>query len=125
MLQTPIFESEVSERLSQPGVAVGLAWTLPAASGTWWWLQLGAVLGCIGYVIFMFRVDVPMYLARWREGQESGATYMGIAEGFGDAWSRREPTQSWAVWQPEVAWLSGYFSFAVWTSIALVWIPRV
>ena len=28
MLQTPIFESEVSERLSQPGVAVGLAWTV-------------------------------------------------------------------------------------------------
>ena len=27
LLQPPVFESEVSERLSQPGVAVGLAWT--------------------------------------------------------------------------------------------------
>ena len=26
-MQIPVFESEVSERLSQPGVAVGLAWT--------------------------------------------------------------------------------------------------
>ena len=27
MFQTPQYESEVSQRLSQPGVAVGLAWT--------------------------------------------------------------------------------------------------
>ena len=36
-----------------------------------------------------------------------------------DAWSRRVVTKEWKHWEPEVAWLTGYFSTAVWTSILI------
>ena len=106
-------------------VALLLGLAAPATSGALQMLLVGTIVGCLGYVVFMFRVDVPMYLARWRHGQATGETYMSITEGFADAWRRRVPTRSWAVWQPEVAWLTGYFSFAVWSSLVLVWLPRV
>jgi hypothetical protein len=80
---------------------------------------VAAIVACAGYVAFMVTVDVPMYLARWREG---GHEQRGIVEGFRDAVVRQVPTQSWAVWKPEVAWLTGYFSGAVWTSLALLWL---
>jgi hypothetical protein len=37
-----------------------------------------------------------------------------------DAIERRIAVRDWNKWQPEVAWLTGYFSFAVWLSLALV-----
>jgi hypothetical protein len=37
-----------------------------------------------------------------------------------DALNRRIATQEWAIWRPEVAWLTGYFSVAVWLSVSLV-----
>lgn len=103
-------------------VAVLLLGALPSASGSLLSLLMLSVAGSIAYVIFMFTVDVPMYLRRWRAQDPS--TFMSVAEGFADAWSRREVTRSWTVWRPEVAWLTGYFSVAVWASQALVWLPR-
>lgn len=104
------------------GVCLAVLW--PGMQGWESWLVGGGALGCAGYVAFMAIVDVPMYLARWREGVASGEVYLGLQEGFVDAWRRREVTESWSVWQPEVAWLSGYFSAAVWVSLGLVWLPR-
>jgi hypothetical protein len=75
---------------------------------------------CVGYVAFMVVVDVPMYLKRWREGKVAGVKTLGLKEGFLDALHRRDATRSWTVWKPEVAWLTGYFSLAVWSSIGLV-----
>ena len=37
---------------------------------------------------------------------------------------RRVVTQDWAIWKPEVAWLTGYFSVAVWVSMGLMVLPR-
>lgn len=91
----------------------GLDGVLAVAAGV-------AVPACIAYVAFMVVVDVPMYLRRWREGKAAGIKILGVREGLQDAMHRRHPTRSWAVWKPEVAWLTGYFSFAVWGSLALV-----
>jgi hypothetical protein len=90
-------------------------------------LSLLAFAGCIFsviYVAFMATVDVPMYVQRWVEHRQSGKPYMSFRVGKKDAWQRRVVTWTWNVWKHEAAWLTGYFSFAVWTSLALVHIPR-
>ncbi len=43
-----------------------------------------------------------------------------IYRGLKDTWSRRVVTKNWSVWREEAPWLTGSFSFAVWTSIGLV-----
>ena len=98
-------------------VTASLLVMIPSLTGALWWAAVIASPGCVAYVVFMFTVDVPMYVRRWRAG--SGAQ-LGIIEGFKDARDRREVTRSWTVWKPEVAWMTGYFSCAVWTSIGLV-----
>ena len=77
------------------------------------------------YVAFMVVVDVPMYLERWRyyHGDDKLVKEHSLLDGFLDAWRRRHVTQDWHVWKPEVAWLTMYFSFAVWTSIAMNHLP--
>lgn len=84
-----------------------------------WYASGGAVLA-LGFVAFMSLVDVPMYLRRWRESRRERREFLGMREGVRDALSRRIATQEWAVWRPEVAWLTGYFSVAVWLSVSLV-----
>ena len=105
-------------------VAISLAFCLPALTGLWWWVSVCGVAISTGYVAFMFLVDVPMYVERMRTGQKKKERYLGWREGFSDALHRRVVTRSWTVWKPEVAWLTGYFSGAVWVSHAIVWIPR-
>jgi len=70
----------------------------------------------------MVGLDIPMYMRRWREEKASGTRFLGVAEGFADALHRREPTGSWDVWRHEVAWMTPYFSAAVWISLLLVWL---
>lgn len=82
------------------------------------------MIGSVALGAFIAGVDVPMYLRRWRAGRAAGERYPGFSAGLRDAITRRVPTRSWAVWRSEVAWLSGYFSFGVWLSQALIWLPR-
>ena len=84
---------------------------------------LAAVLAA-GFVAFMAAVDVPMYVRRWKAGRAAAAVYLPVHEGLWDAWSRRVPTRRWADWKEEVAWLTMYFSFAVWVSLAMIRLPR-
>lgn len=98
-------------------VAVAMAVMLPDLTGPLWWAAVISIPACIGYVAFMVIVDVPMYVKRWRAGS---GRQLGLAEGFQDAWRRRVATRSWTVWKPEVAWMTGYFSGAVWVSLSLV-----
>jgi hypothetical protein len=79
----------------------------------------------VGYVCYMFLVDVPMYWARWIADEAHGRTYMGIAEGVLDAAGRRVVSHRWEDWRQEVAWMSLYFSVAVWLSIALIHAPAL
>ncbi len=104
------------------GISMGVA--APRLDGTW---QVVAYVGAVSaalYVAFMVLVDVPMYVRRWRKSVAAGERRLGLLEGARDALFRREVTGSWTVWRPEVAWLTGYFTFAVWLSLGLVHLPR-
>jgi hypothetical protein len=72
------------------------------------------------FVAFMTLVDVPKYVRKWRRDRLQGQTYLSLRDGLRDARSRRITTTEWVAWRPEVAWLTGYFSLAVWISLSLV-----
>ena len=75
------------------------------------------------YVIFMFGVNVPMYWWRWLADEASGRSYLSLSQGLLDISSRWVVSHRWDDWQNEVAWMSAYFSLAVWLSIALIHMP--
>jgi len=77
----------------------------------------------VAYVMYMFLVDVPMYWTRWLADEANGRQYLGIAEGALDAGGRWTVSHRWDDWKDEIAWMSIYFSAAVWMSIALVHAP--
>jgi len=77
----------------------------------------------VAYVAFMFLVDVPMYWSRWMADQANGREYMSIMQGLLDVSRRWTVSHHWKDWQHEVAWMSLYFSVAVWFSIALIHAP--
>lgn len=104
------------------GVCMAAAWSR-APDSLKPFTALGAILAA-AFVAFMVAVDVPMYIRRWRAGRAAAAVYLPLREGLRDAWSRRVPTQSWEDWKEEVAWLTMYFSFAVWVSLAMIRLPR-
>jgi hypothetical protein len=79
----------------------------------------------IGYVFFMFLVDVPMYFSRWMSDEALGRQYMSLAQGLDDVSSRWQVSHRWEDWQSEIAWMSLYFSVAVWLSIALIHAPSL
>lgn len=85
-------------------------------------LQALCLIG-VGYVLFMFFVDVPMYWSRWVSDELSGRTYLSLSEGFEDASGRLIVSHHWNDWKSEFAWMTLYFSAAVWLSIALVHAP--
>jgi hypothetical protein len=71
----------------------------------------------------MFFVDVPMYWARWVADEASGRAYFSVAQGVLDASERWVVSHHWEDWKNEIAWMSLYFSGAVWLSIAFVHLP--
>ena len=71
----------------------------------------------------MFLIDVPMYWSRWLADEASGRHYLSITQGLLDVSGRWVVSHSWDVWKNEIAWMSLYFSVAVWLSIALVHAP--
>ncbi len=77
----------------------------------------------IAYVTYMFTVDVPMYWNRWVASESVGRAYLGFTAGVTDALQRRMVTWEWSDWSSEVAWMTLYFSVAVWISISLVYAP--
>jgi hypothetical protein len=64
-------------------------------------------------------IDVPMYLSRWRAGLADGSKLLGPLEGLRDVSTRWVVTHDIAHWKDEIAWMSLYFSAAVWASLAL------
>ena len=78
-----------------------------------------AIVGITVYAAFMFTVDVPMYFSRWQADATSGREYLGFIAGLHDASTRWVVTHDIADWRDEIAWMSLYFSAAVWTSLAL------
>lgn len=83
-----------------------------------------AIAACTGFVAFMCTVDVPMYLSRWRADELSGRTYFTLLDGLRDVSQRWVVTHSYQDWREEIAWMTLYFSIAVWISLGLVHAPR-
>eukprot|EP01013_Petalomonas_cantuscygni_P031775 TRINITY_DN58082_c0_g1_i1.p1 TRINITY_DN58082_c0_g1~~TRINITY_DN58082_c0_g1_i1.p1 ORF type:complete len:295 (+),score=11.98 TRINITY_DN58082_c0_g1_i1:63-947(+) len=113
--------------VTHAGVAVVLgavAWAVgPTAARLQGVLGL-ASLALVAYVVFMARVDVPMYVARWRVDARARKRRMPVVHGLRDAARRRVHVRGWEeVWCAEAPWLTGYFTMAVWVSIALAFLP--
>jgi hypothetical protein len=81
--------------------------------------RMASMICCV-YCVFMVTVDVPMYIHKWKHDQKLGKPQLLVRDGSKDAWERRCVTWDWKIWKPEVAWLTGYFTSAVWLSLALV-----
>jgi hypothetical protein len=112
----------------------GLSAGLMVMSMLWIWPKVGTgmrpVLAAwcaagIAYVCFMFLVDVPMYWSRWLADEAAGRGYLSVAQGLLDVSGRWTVSHRWQDWQSEVAWMSLYFSAAVWLSIWLVHAPHI
>jgi hypothetical protein len=78
-----------------------------------------ATAGIAGYVTFMATVDVPMYFGRWQADVVSHKNYLGLFAGLHDLATRWVVTHDISDWRDEIAWLTLYFSTAVWASLTL------
>jgi hypothetical protein len=100
-------------------VAVGLCRLLPEFDGAARAALVVAIIGIVCFLAFLATIDVPMYLARWRAEVANGNTPLNALEGLRDASRRWVVTHDLSEWKDEIAWMSLYFSTAVWSSLAL------
>lgn len=81
---------------------------------------LGAGLaGIAAYVTFLMVIDVPMYFGRWQADMAAGKELLDAFAGLYDVSMRWIVTHDVAHWRDEIAWMSLYFSTAVWSSLLL------
>ena len=100
-------------------VWIGLCRLLPEFNGSVRVMLSVGLVGIAVYLAFLVTVDVPMYLGRWRAAPADGGKLFGFLEGLHDARTRWTVTHDIAHWKDEIAWMSLYFSLAVWASLAL------
>jgi hypothetical protein len=100
-------------------IGIGLCRLLPEFDGLVRVILAGAITGIAGYLAFLMTIDVPMYLSRWRAEAADGSKRLGPLEGLRDVSRRWVVTHDFAEWKDEIAWMSLYFSAAVWASLAL------
>ena len=100
-------------------LATALFFQWRRASGMLSYFLAASMIACAGFVAFMCTVDVPMYLSRYLLDETQGRPYLSLAQGLQDVSLRWVVTHSWQEWHEEIAWMTLYFSVAVWTSIAL------
>jgi hypothetical protein len=100
-------------------VGIGLCRLLPEFDGAARVVLVVAIAGIVAYLAFLMTVDVPMYLGRWRAEIGDGSKLLRPLEGLHDVTTRWVVTHDLAEWKDEIAWMSLYFSMAVWSSLAL------
>jgi hypothetical protein len=100
-------------------VGIGLCRLLPEFDGPVRVVLILAVVGIAGYLAFLMTIDVPMYVSRWRAGVADGSKLLRPIEGLREVSTRWIVTHDPAEWKGEIAWMSLYFSAAVWASLAL------
>jgi hypothetical protein len=100
-------------------IGVGLGRLLPHFDGLVQVLLAVAIVGIGAYLAFLITVDVPMYLGRWRAKAAEGGRHLGALEGLRDVCTRWVVTHDLAEWKDEIAWMSLYFTAAVWSSLGL------
>ena len=98
---------------------VGICRLLPEFDGALRVILAGTVVGIVVYLAFLMTVDVPMYLKRWRADVARGNRGLKPLEGFRDVSTRWVVTYDLSEWRDEIAWMSLYFSAAVWASLGL------
>jgi hypothetical protein len=100
-------------------VGIGICRLLPEFDGPVRVVLAIAIIGIAGYLAFLMTIDVPMYLSRWRAEVADGSKLLRPLEGLRDVSTRWVVTHDLAEWKDEIAWMSLYFSAAVWASLAL------
>ncbi len=100
-------------------VGIGLSRLLPEFDGAARVVLVVAITGIVAYLAFLMTIDVPMYLGRWRTGITDSSQLLTPLEGLRDVSTRWVVTHDLAEWKDEIAWMSLYFSAAVWASLAL------
>ena len=100
-------------------VGIALCRLLPEFDGPVRAVLVIAIVGIVSYLAFLMTVDVPMYLARWRAEVGAGNRLLAPLEGLRDVSTRWVVTHDLAEWKDEIAWMTLYFSMAVWASLAL------
>jgi hypothetical protein len=100
-------------------VGIGLCRLLPEFDGPARVILAISIVGIAGYLAFLMTIDVPMYLSRWRAEVGDGGKLLSPLEGLRDVSTRWIVTHDLAEWKDEIAWMSLYFSAAVWASLAL------
>jgi hypothetical protein len=100
-------------------VAIGLGRLVPEFDGAIRVVLVVAIVGIAFYLAFLMTIDVPMYLSRWRADAAIGSKRLRLFEGLRDASTRWVVTHDIVHWKDEIAWMSLYFSMAVWASLAL------
>ena len=101
-------------------VGIGLSRLLPEFHGPVRAVLITAIAGTVLYLAFLVTVDVPMYLNRWRAERAGGKVHLHPLKGLYDVSTRWIVTHDLSEWREEIAWMSLYFSGAVWASLALV-----
>ena len=100
-------------------IGIGLCRLLPEFNGAVRAVLAVTIVGIACYLAFLMTIDVPMYLNRWRTGDADGGKRLKPREGLRDVSTRWVVTHDIAEWKDEIAWMSLYFSAAVWASLAL------
>src|SRR6202034_4712760 len=100
-------------------IGIALSRLVPRFRGPPQFAIAAAAAGIAAYVVFMATVDVPMYFGRWQADLASGKDYLGLIAGLHDVATRWIVTHDIAPWRDEIAWMSLYFSTAVWGSLVL------
>ena len=103
-------------------VGIAVCRLLPEFEGIVRWGLVVAIIGIAGYLTFLITIDVPMYLSRWQESTAGGQGNLRPIQGLRDACTRWVVTHDFAHWKDEIAWMSLYFTAAVWASLALCFV---
>ena len=71
------------------------------------------------YVGFMMYIDIPMYFNRWKKHKipQEKQTLMNSIKDMAQC---KKITKSYKDWKEDMPWLTGYFTFAVWSAIIIV-----
>jgi hypothetical protein len=100
-------------------IGIALSRLVPRFHGAAQFAIAAAAAGIAGYVVFMATVDVPMYFNRWQADLASGKEFLDLLAGLHDVATRWVVSHDIAQWRDEIAWMTLYFSTAVWGSLAL------